>query len=184
MRPGVPASPFGPTGPTGPTGPLNLRGRFWWRLLGQLAWLGVWSAWVGVPYWHRFLLVLAVSLARVAPAALLTTFVTSLAGVGTFALLAASGAPAAAPERVLGLALGCGGAWWARISVPERSLMCGSPFCVADSGSWLWPSGPRMPGPSWGDYSPGGPLRGQTAEETCRVTCSSRTLGRTVPASG
>lgn len=52
---------------------------------------------------------LGVALARVAPAALLATFLTSVAGVATFAVLAASGQPAAAPDWLLGAALGAGG---------------------------------------------------------------------------
>lgn len=52
---------------------------------------------------------LGLAMSRVAPAALLVTFATSLAGVATFALLAAAGQPAAAPEWLLGFALGIGG---------------------------------------------------------------------------
>lgn len=55
------------------------------------------------------LAILGVSLARVAPAALFVTFLTSVTGVLAFAILAATGAPAAAAEWTLGLALGAGG---------------------------------------------------------------------------
>jgi len=47
--------------------------------------------------------------ATVAPAALAATFVTSIGGVATYAALAISGAPAAAPDWALGLVLGLGG---------------------------------------------------------------------------
>ena len=55
-------------------------------------------------------LVLAgIGVGSVAPAALLSTFVTSCTGVATFALLSASGHPEAAPFWVLGLSCGLGG---------------------------------------------------------------------------
>ncbi|NJQ02890.1 sulfite exporter TauE/SafE family protein [Streptomyces zingiberis] len=47
--------------------------------------------------------------AGVAPAALATTFVTSVAGAGTFALLSLTGSGAVAPDWPLGLACGVGG---------------------------------------------------------------------------
>jgi uncharacterized protein len=52
---------------------------------------------------------LGLALVRVAPAALLSTFVTSVAGVATFGALAWSGRSAAAPEWIVGAALGVGG---------------------------------------------------------------------------
>jgi len=52
---------------------------------------------------------LGLSLARVAPAALMSTFVTSLVGIATFAALGWSGRPAAAPDWAVGFALGVGG---------------------------------------------------------------------------
>jgi uncharacterized membrane protein YfcA len=45
----------------------------------------------------------------VAPAALATTFLTSVVGVLTFVTLAFSGYPSAAPDWSLGIALGLGG---------------------------------------------------------------------------
>lgn len=71
---------------------------------------------------------LGLPLARVAPAALLTTFVTSVVGVATFAVLAATGAPAAAPDWLLGVALGLGGIVGSIVGaraqphLPERGL--------------------------------------------------------------
>ncbi|MEV5399790.1 sulfite exporter TauE/SafE family protein [Streptomyces cellulosae] len=49
------------------------------------------------------------SVARVAPAALASTFVTSVAGAGTFALLSLAGTGDVAPDWYLGLACGLGG---------------------------------------------------------------------------
>lgn len=47
--------------------------------------------------------------AEVAPAALLATFLTSIAGVATFGVLSIEGSGSIAPEWILGLALGLGG---------------------------------------------------------------------------
>ncbi|MGA5521217.1 TSUP family transporter [Streptomyces pseudogriseolus] len=49
------------------------------------------------------------SVARVAPAALASTFVTSVAGAGVFALLSLAGTEDVAPDWYLGLACGLGG---------------------------------------------------------------------------
>lgn len=52
---------------------------------------------------------LGVSVARAAPAALMSTFVTSVVGIATFAALGWSGRPAATPDWAVGVALGVGG---------------------------------------------------------------------------
>ncbi len=52
---------------------------------------------------------LGMSVARVAPAALASTFVTSVAGAAAFALLSLAGAGDVAPDWYLGLACGLGG---------------------------------------------------------------------------
>lgn len=55
------------------------------------------------------LVALGLSVARVAPAALASTFLTSLAGVATFGVLSLGGEEAAAPDWGVGVALGIGG---------------------------------------------------------------------------
>ena len=50
-----------------------------------------------------------ISIYEVAPAALAATFLTSIAGVASFALLSLAAAGAVAPEWDLGLAIGLGG---------------------------------------------------------------------------
>jgi uncharacterized membrane protein YfcA len=77
-------------------------------------------------------LVLAgIGVATVAPAALLSTFVTSCAGVVTFAVLAASGHPEATPSWALGVTVGLGGLIGGYIGaslqprVPQRALRIG-----------------------------------------------------------
>jgi uncharacterized membrane protein YfcA len=52
---------------------------------------------------------LGFTVAEVAPAALAATFLTSLAGVGTFALLSIDAGGSIAPDWVVGIALGLGG---------------------------------------------------------------------------
>ena len=74
------------------------------------------------------LVALGMSVHRVAPAALLTTFVTSIVGLATFALLALLGASGAAPDWSTGLLLGSAGlvGGWVGVRVqaalPERTL--------------------------------------------------------------
>jgi uncharacterized protein len=74
------------------------------------------------------LVALGLSVQRVAPAALMTTFVTSIVGLATFAALALMGASGASPDWSTGLLLGSAGlvGGWVGVrlqaALPERTL--------------------------------------------------------------
>ena len=74
---------------------------------------------------------LGFTVVEVAPAALASTFLTSLAGVATFALLSIDAADSIAPEWIVGLGLGLGGLAGGYLgaslqnSMPERTLRRG-----------------------------------------------------------
>ncbi|CAM5690515.1 hypothetical protein SVIOM74S_04744 [Streptomyces violarus] len=82
--------------------------------------------------------------ARVAPAALASTFATSVAGAAAFALLSLTGSGDIAPDWHLGLACGLGGLVGAT-SVPVCDLVCPRPHFASCSASWPPSSVPSTP---------------------------------------
>jgi hypothetical protein len=68
------------------------------------------------------------SMSRVAPAALGTTLVTSVAGLGAYLLLSLSSTDAVGPEWAIGVSSGLGGlvggylGAWLQPSLPQRAL--------------------------------------------------------------
>ena len=77
-----------------------------------------------------------VPVATVAPAALASTFITSLVGAGTYAALAlTTTAGDIAPDWLLGLSCGLA-AWSAATSAPACSRACPRPRCACCSAPW------------------------------------------------